>query len=179
MNTTIKKNDTTTNKETLFGIGESFYVLESLLIENEGEINETIDQWLDEYEAKEEDKIDSYCFLIQKFEEIAEESKRLAERSSSYSNKVKSLKDRLKLYMEIRGKEKVETGRFTVTVCGNGGLLPIRLYENVTADRLPESFVKVYKEPDLTALRDAILNGDEHAMQFAQILPRGTHLRIK
>jgi len=176
MNTTINKSVT---KESLFSIGEHFYALESLLIENEGEITDEIDQWLAEYQAKEEEKVDAYCFLIQKFEEIAEESKRLAERSSSYNTKVKNLKDRLKLYLEIRGKEKVETGRFTVTVCGNGGLLPIRLHEDVTADRLPESFVKVFKEPDLTALRDAILNGDEIAMQFAQILPRGTHLRIK
>jgi len=166
-------------KESLFSIGEHFYALESLLIENEGEITNEIDQWLDEYQAKEEDKLDAYCYLIQKFDEIAAEAKRLADRSSSYSKKAKHLKDRLKLYMENRGKQKVETGRFTLTVCGNGGLLPIRLYEDVTVERLPQSFVKVYTEPDLSALRDAILTGDKEAQQFAQVLPRGTHLRIK
>jgi len=176
MNTTINKSVT---KESLFSIGEHFYVLESLLIETEGEITDEIDQWLSEYQAKEEDKIDAYCYIIQKFEEISEESKRLAERSSSYNKKAKSLKDRLKIYLENRGKEKVETGRFTVTVCGNGGQLPIKLHEDVTPDRLPELYVKVFKEPDLSALRDAILSGDEQALKFAQILPRGTHLRIK
>ena len=65
-------------------IGEHFYALESLLMETEGEITEEIDQWLEEYQAKEEDKIDAYCYIIQKFEEIAAEAKRLADRSSSY-----------------------------------------------------------------------------------------------
>ena len=166
-------------KESLFQIGEHFYALESLLIEQEGEITEEIDSWLNEYQAKEQDKLDAYCYIIQKFEEIAEESKRLAERSSAYNKKVKQLKDRMKLYLENRGKQKVETGRFTITVCGNGGLLPIRLHEDVTTERLPEPFIKVYKEPDLSALRDAILSGNEEAQRFATILPRGTHLRIK
>ena len=176
---TITKIDTPTKKETLFSIGESFYALESLLIETEGEINDEIDTWLQEYEAKEEDKIDGYCYIIQKFEVIANESKRLAERSASFSTKVKNLKDRLKLYMEMRGREKIETPRFTVSVCGNGGLLPIRLHEDVTTETLPDQFVRSYKEPDLSAIRDAILTGDEEALKFATILPRGTHLRIK
>ena len=60
-----------TSKESLLNIGEHFYALESLLIENDGEISEEIDQWLDEYEGKEQDKIDAYCYLIQKFDEIS------------------------------------------------------------------------------------------------------------
>ncbi|WP_340106915.1 siphovirus Gp157 family protein [Rhodohalobacter sp. 8-1] len=166
-------------KESLFMIGEHFYALESLLMESEGEITEEIDQWLDEYQAKEEDKIDAYCYLIQKFEEIATEAKRLADRSSSYNKKAKNLKDRLKLYLESRGKEKIESPRFTISVCRNGGQLPIRLHEDVTVERLPEQFVQVHRDPDLNTLRDAIVSGDEQAMRFAKILPRGTHLRIK
>ena len=166
-------------KESLFSIGEHFYALESLLMETEGEITEEINQWLSEYQAKEEDKVDAYCYLIQKFEEIAAEAKRLADRSSSYNKKAKNLKDRLKLYLENRGREKVETPRFTISVCRNGGSLPIRLHEDVTVDRLPEQFVQVHRDPDLNTLRDAIVNGDEEAMRFAKILPRGTHLRIK
>ena len=166
-------------KESLFSIGESFYALESLLIENQGEITDEIDHWLNEYQAKESDKIDSYVYLIQKFEQIAEEARRLAERSTVYNRKAKDLKDRLKLYLEFQGKQKVETGRFTVTVCGNGGQLPVKLHEDVSTELLPESFVKVYKEPDLSALRDAILSGNKEAERFAEVLPRGTHLRIK
>jgi hypothetical protein len=167
------------SKESLFSIGESFYALETLLLENEGEITDEIDQWLQEYGGKEEEKIDAYCYVIQKFESIAEESRRLAERSSTYSGKAKNLKDRLKLYLEARGKQRVETDRFTVTVCGNGGMLPIRLFEDVTVDNLPDQFVRTFREPDLSAIREAILNGDEQAQRFATILPRGTHLRIK
>ena len=173
------KTDTPIQKESLFNIGESFYALESLLIETEGEITEEIDSWLAEYQAKEEEKIDAYCYIIRKFEEIAEEAQRLADRSSGYRNKVNQLKDRLKTYLEIRGKDKIETPRFTVTVCGNGGLLPVRLNEDIDPEKLPDQFVRVQREPDMGSLRDALVNGDEEAGRFATILPRGTHLRIK
>lgn len=173
---TVQKNVT---KESLFSIGEHFYALESLLIEHGGEVTDEIDQWLDEYQAKEDHKIDAYCYLIQKFEEIASEAKRLADRSSSYNKKAKGLKDRLKLYLENRGKHKIETPRFTVSVCNNGGQLPVKLHEDITVERLPEQFVQVLQNPDLTSLREAIVSGDEEAMRFAKVLPRGTHLRIK
>ncbi|MBD3617445.1 MAG: siphovirus Gp157 family protein [Gracilimonas sp.] len=177
MNTT--QPETPTTKESLFDIGEHFYALETLLIETEGEITEEIDQWLKEYEGKEEDKVDAYCYIIRKFEEIADEAQRLAERSQGYRKKVSSLKERLKLYLEYRCKEKVETSRFTVTVCGNGGLLPVKLHEDVSTESLPEQFIRVFKEPDMSRIREALLDGDEQAHLFAKIEPRGTHLRIK
>src|SRR5690625_280771 len=166
-------------KESLFLIGEHFYALESLIIEQEGEITEEIDQWLEEYQAKQEEKVDAYCYIIQKFEEIAAEAKRLAERSTSYHKKAKQLKDRLKVYLENQGQQRLETDRFTISVCKNGGQLPIRLTEDIAVEQLPEEFVKVYREPDLIALLDSILEGDEQAMRFAHHLPRGTHLRNK
>ncbi len=168
-----------TTKESLFSIGEHFCALESLIIDNEGEIDKTIDQWLEEYRAKEEHKLDAYCYIIQKFEEISAEAERLAERSSSYSKKAKQLKDRLKYYLEKRGKDKVETQRFTIRICTNGGKLPIHLHEDVRSDLLPDPFVRIYREPDLNALRESILDGNQEAMRFAKLLPRGTHLRIK
>lgn len=166
-------------KESLFSIGEHFYTLDSLIIDNEGEIDETLDQWLNEYEAMEAEKVDAYCYIIQKFEEIATEAKRLSERSRVYSNKAKTLKDRLKYYLESRGRDKLETSRFTIRVSQNGGQLPIILNEGISVESLPEQFIKRFEEPDLSLLREAILGGDNEAMRFARILPRGTHLRIK
>lgn len=166
-------------KESLFQIGEHFYALESLLIDNEGEIDETIDMWLEEYIAKESEKIDAYCYLIQKFQEISEEAKRLAERSSTYSKKAKSMKDRLKLYLERRGRDKVETNKFTITVCQNGGKQPIKVFDEVKPEFMPDQFVRTYREPDMDEIRNALLEGDEQAESFATLLPRGTHLRIK
>ncbi len=177
MNT--QKTDIQSNtKASLFSIGEHFYALETLLIENEGEIDDTIDQWLDEYEAKEAEKVDAYCYLIQKFEEIASEAKRLADRSSGYHKKARTLKDRLKYYLQNRGKDKLETGRFTIRVRQNGGQLPVILNEGITADHLPDEFVKIYREPDMSSLSESILQGNSEALRFGKILPRGTHLRI-
>ena len=169
----------TPTKESLFSIGEHFYALENIIIENEGEIDEHIDRWLEEYQAKEEDKVDAYCYLIQKFEEVAAEAKRLADRSSGYQKKAKTLKERLKLYLQNRGKEKLETQRFTVTVNFNGGMLPVILNEGITPENLPDEFVKIFREPDMSSLRESILEGNDQALRFGRILPRGTHLRIK
>lgn len=175
----ITETVTSPKKESLFSLGEHFYALESLLIETEGEITDELDTWLQEYEGKEEEKIDAYCYVIQKFENISEESRRLAERSSSYSGKAKNLKDRLKFYLVHRGKERVETDRFTVSVCNNGGMLPVRLHDHIKTDDLPDQFVRVYREPDMNQIRESLLNNDEEVTSFAYVLPRGTHLRIK
>lgn len=169
----------TRQKESLFQIGEHFYALESILIDNDGEITEEVDQWLEEYQAKEEDKVDAYCYLIQKFEDIAQEAQRLAGRASSYNKKAGQLKSRLKQYLELRGKDKVETNKFTVTVCSNGGKLPLLLKPGITAEDLPDHYVRIYREPDMNQLRQALLTGEEEAENVAKLLPRGTHLRIK
>jgi predicted nuclease with TOPRIM domain len=167
------------SKESLFIIGEHFFALESLIIENEGVVDETIDQWLAEYQAKLEDKIDAYCYIITRYQEIAAEAKRLAERASRYAKTVSDLKDRLKYYMEQHGHEKVETTRFTVKVTSNGGLLPVVLSPGLEVDDLPEQFIKVTKEADMNKLRQALLSGDDEVYPFAMLTPRGTHLRIK
>lgn len=167
------------SKESLFNIGEHFYALESLVIDNEGEIDQIIDEWLEEYHAKESEKIDAYCYLIQKFQSISEEAKRLAERSSIYAHKAKNLKSRLKLYLERRGRSKVETSRFTLSVCQNGGKQPLQIYADITPENMPDEYVRVYREPDLEVLRIALEEGKKDAVNIAQLLPRGTHLRIK
>ena len=169
----------TTTKESLFSIGDSFYALESLIIENDGEITETVDQWLAEYEAKESDKVDAYCFLVGKYEEIASEARRLAQRATTYKNKADSLKDRLKTYMELHDRQKIETGRFTVSVTRNGGKLPVDLYEGVVPEDLPEQFRKVTVEADKDRLRIALLAEQSELGRLAFIGERGTHLRIK
>lgn len=176
MTTTLTQSD---EKITLFEIGEHFYALESLIIDNEGEIDDTIDQWLAEYQAKEQDKIDAYCYLISKYQQIADEAERLAQRAKKYSSTVLDLKLRLKHYMELSGKETIETSRFTLKVVSNGGSIPVALNEGVTADDLPDNFVRIIKEADLAKLRESMLRGDANAFRYASFLKRGTHIRIK
>jgi hypothetical protein len=173
---TIYKSDT---KESLFSIGEHFFALESLIIEKEGEIDETIDQWLAEYQAKESDKVDAYCYVIAKYADIASEAKRLADRAAQYNKTVANLKERLKIYLQNRGQEKLETSRFTLSITSNGGPLPIALVPGLEVDDLPSDFVRVTKEADMARLRQALVEGDSIAYPYAMFLPRGTHLRIK
>ena len=167
------------SKESLFAIGESFHALESLIIDSDGEITETVDQWLAEYEAKQAEKIEAYCFLVGKYEEIAQEARRLAKRATTYKNKADTLKERLKAYLEQQGKAKVETGRFTATVARNGGKFPVELHEGVHPEDLPEQFQKVIIEADKDRLREALLNEQSELNRLAYIGERGSHLRIK
>lgn len=166
-------------KETLFAIGEHFYALESLIIENEGVIDDEIDQWLNHWKAKEHEKVDAYCYVIQKYESIAEEADRLAQRAKRYKQTVQDLKYRLKSYLEFRGTEKIETSRFSVKVTPNGGQIPVTLNDGITVDDLPAQFIKVIKEADMVSIREALVKGDSQAQAVAQFQPRGTHLRIK
>ncbi|MBP3193894.1 siphovirus Gp157 family protein [Natronogracilivirga saccharolytica] len=172
------KTTTAKTKESLFAIGESFAALESLIEEHDGELTETIDQWLAEYEAKQSDKIDAYCYLVEKYEEIASEARRLAQRATAYKNKASGLKERLKVYLEHQGTAKVETGRFTVSVGRNGGKLPVELHEGVAPEDLPEAFQKIRVEADKDRLRESLLNEQSELNRLAYVGDRGTHLRI-
>ena len=176
---TTTENVTPQTKETLFEIGETFHALESLIIEADGEITEEVDTWLHEYESRESDKVDAYVFLVRKYEEIASEAQRLAKRATVYKNKADNLKPRLKQYMELRGKQKIETGRFSVSVTRNGGKLPVELNEGILPEDLPEQFQKLTVEADLDRLREALLAEQSELNRFARIGERGSHLRIK
>ena len=165
-------------KENLFEITGVLAALEEVIAENDGEITEDIDQWLDEYQAKLHEKLNAYCYLIHKYQDIATEAKRLASRGQIYSNKVKRLKERLHLYLQHAGQSKVETDKFTVKIQSNGGKLPVRLKEGIDAANLPESYCKTTGEPDYETLRQALEAGDPQAQQIAEIQPRDTHLRI-
>lgn len=166
-------------KESIFEIGNHFNALASLIEEQEGEITQTIDQWLSEYEGKEADKIDAYCYLVQRYEEIALESKRLAARAARYNNNIKALKDSLNHYFKVQNKMKVETSRFTVTRVKNGGKLPVELNEGISPEDLPREYQSIIINADKDKMRDDILAGNEELGRFAQVGERGTHIRIK
>src|SRR5574337_920367 len=167
----------------IFEIAEEFRALEDLL-ENDGQgvtehEHETIAKWLDELDMKLEDKVEGYIAIVRNNEllqaGLKEEAKRLNDRAKIHGNKVDRLKSALMYVMEQLGLPRIETKRGTVSVAGNGGVLPMTVM--ATIEQMPERFTK--RVIDEAAIRLALEAGDEEAAKVAELGARGQHLRIK
>lgn len=139
---------------------------------------EDIERSMAENAEDRERKFDSYCSLIRHYQGMAsvasEEAARIIKRSSSYESKAKWLKDRLKAVMEVMGETKVTTPINTVRIQQNGGLQGVTV--QVSPDTLPPEFQKVTINPNLDALRKALIAGTK--VNGCMLVPKGNHLRI-
>lgn len=175
-------------KRTLFNIGEDYAALGELLDEIGGEItSEQAEEAIDEFFAELGDelniKLDGYAALIREREARAkardEEAKRIAALAQTDKNTASRLKGRLKSFLEMQGKQKIETARAVIAIQNNGGKAPVILDEYFQAhpEELPEGLRKVVFTPDLDAIRAQLESGED--LGFAEIGERGTHLRIR
>lgn len=178
--------ETITKKRSLLDISDDLQALDDLLFETGGDISDpdvaaAIESWFAEVQADEATKVGNYIGLIREKElraaAIAEEIERYKKLQSALVNSASGLKDRLKWYMESKDRKKIETPRGNATICGNGGKLPMQIAETVRPEELPPRFQKVTVSVNGDAVRDALEKGEQ--LEFAEILPRGTHLRIR
>lgn len=175
---------------TLIHISQDMDRLDDLLTELCGDVSDAadaaiVDEWFAELAEKLQDKADDYCALITIATNRAElrkaESKRLAELARLDQNKADFLKTRLKTVMETRGIGKLETERYRISVCGNGGPIPVTINPDLDPSDNPASpFVrtKTTYSFDIDAIRNALVAG-ESLGDLATLGERGTHLRIK
>ncbi len=167
---------------TLLEIGADMQSLMALLEESDGEITPenslVMDAWFNELESAQDQKLDGYVAIVREFQLRAavrkEEQERLAKRVQADENTAKRLKDRLKLYLEMTGQQKVETRRYKLSVCNNGGLIPVKVPDDPF--EVPEKFRKVEVSVNVESVRKALEAGA--SVPGAVLLPRGTHLRI-
>lgn len=159
-------------------------LIDEVIDEETGEIPEefegVIDQWFDEAFGKLEDKADGYGYVMQKYEGMKAESKRLAEKAQKYGNRVDRMKNTLLYVLSKRDIGKLETPRFTFNICNNGGRQPLYWYEGTSEEDLPEEFTYEVKETkvDNDMLREALEQGDERLEGKVELAPRGKHLRV-
>jgi hypothetical protein len=123
-------------------------------------------------------KIDNYAALIRSKmaeakaakteEEFFKDRRKRAERA------VDKLKDGLLYYMTMRGFDRQDTRRFTISRCDNGGVLPLEL--DVSPENLPEEFQRVTYHADQDSIREALEQGTD--LTFARFGERGKHIRI-
>lgn len=172
--------------QTLYEIHSDLAALEDLLLETGGDVTDAdteaaIDAWLSETGEAVAAKLDRYAALIREMEERSEsrkvEADRLSQLASADANAAKRLKDRLHWFCTEHGLTKVDTARFRISVAGNGGKTPIRL--SVEPDALPVAYriETVVRKADMEAIREALEAGE--SLSFAEMLPRGSHLRIR
>lgn len=126
-----------------------------------------------------QNKLDGYCKLIAMLSSQADarraEALRLTKLTRSDDNKVDRLKEIVKDSLLLRGQTKVKTKLFNLSICKNGGKVPLILPDNV--DVLPPEFVQVFREPMKEEIRTALENGD--TIEGCYFGERGTRLSIK
>jgi len=168
-------------RKTLLEIGEDIGALDELLDEMGGEITDPeveamLDKWVAEIGQQREEKIDSYCSLIEELEGRAkvramaiERMQKLVKRDTGVSS---NLKERLKLFFQQTKTQKIETERFRVSLCKNGGKLPLIVYEHA----VPAAFTKIVTTTDKEKIRQTLEAGEK--LHFAWLGDRGENLRI-
>ena len=168
---------------TLYQLTEEMQALDELLANAENpdspEIFDAIQRALALQDERER-KVDAYCSLIAELTARGAARKAEAERlylnAQRQENAVKSLKFRLLESFKTLGIKKLETDKFTVSVCANGGLVPLELAPNLDPATLPEEFQHVMISPDTGAIRAALATTE---LSFAKLGERGQHVRIK
>ena len=123
-----------------------------------------------------ETKADNYAVIIDSFKNqsaaIDAEIKRLKKRKDAVDNSIDRMKDRIKEAMEAMDKLEIRTDLHTFKIQKNGGKQAMM----ITAD-VPDAYTKTIIEPDNDKIRAALESGEE--LPFAELLPRGTQLRIR
>lgn len=169
---------------TLIDIGDEFRTLAALLDElPDGEMTPevavTLDGWFAELEDAKEQKIDGYAAYYRNLKLMVAvrqaEIDRLQKWVDADKNKMEWLKDRLQLFMEMTGQKKIVTDRARITVCANGGKVPVDVL--VDPHQLPARFQRVRVEANTDTIREALEAGEKWD-DFARLKPRGNHLRI-
>ncbi|MDX2212597.1 MAG: siphovirus Gp157 family protein [Oculatellaceae cyanobacterium bins.114] len=172
---------------TLIDISQDLLELEADLENLEGLPQEQVEElklWFEELQEEHREardrKLDNYAALIADLSARAEarrnEAKRLMSRAQTDEGKVRSLKSMLQWFFAQHGYTTIETDRYRLTLANSGGKAPL-LLDEMPIDDFPPQFVKVLREPDKDAIREALETGQE--LDFARLGERQQSIRIK
>ena len=169
--------------KTLLDITDDLHALWALIEEREGDITgieQAIDGWLAEIDGDLAGKLDNYAALITHMEHLSEgrkeQAQRLSKRAKTDENAAAYLRHRLKFALEARGKLKLDTPRFRLSIQRNGGAAPVIIPD---LQALPPQFVKqeIVYVPDREAIRKALESGQQ--VPGATLGERGTRVSIR
>ncbi len=171
---------------TLIEIGEEWSRFTAALDDLPGgeippDLQAELDAWFAAITEADGEKLEAYCRVIRNLESNAAVAKAEAEQYAAFAKsqegRVASLKSMMKLHLEATGRKKVftSTGR-SITVCANGGKLPLIVDPGTDPKELPEQFQKVTIAANNDAIRAAIEGGQD--VPFAKLGERESHLKI-
>lgn len=167
----------------IFQLEGDIVALEALLsedasVDENGEINAQLAQWLEESEGNFSDKVEGYCGLMATFTALADarkaEVRRLQELEQQARNNAERLRKVLREVLMRLGRDKVETARYKLRLQKAGGQQPMTIDEFA---EMPEQFMQTIKTVDKAAIRAALESGKE--LPFAKLEERSTILVIK
>jgi len=147
-----------------------------------GDMEPAVTAWLESLEGEQAMKLDGYILLIRQLQAEAAAAKAEEElwaaKRRARESRAKFLELRLKSHLEKTGQARVTTaaGR-VVSVVKNGGVPPLEIKAGTNLYELPDEFVNYEPVLNKAAVRAVLEAGGELA--FAELLPRGTSLRIK
>lgn len=166
---------------TLYELKEEFKMLLDMM-EDDSIDEEMIQNSLEGIECEIEIKAEGYAKILKELEGQAEavrkEISRLDDKYGKIVANMDRLKTNLKIAMNETGKKKIQTDLFTISVCKNGGKIPL-IIDGVDINEVPEKYKEMQKIERLNtdAIREDLEKGID--LGFAHLGERGESLRIK
>lgn len=150
-------------KTTLFSLTGDFLRLYDLADDPDTDPEAFFDT-MESIEGEIEDKADGYACVIAKLngeaKAIKEQETRLANRRKTIENNIKRMKENLQNAMENTGKTKFKTECWNFGIQNNP---PSLVMDTDDFDAVPSIYIKVSKEFDKAAIKDAIKDGEKMA----------------
>lgn len=112
--------------------------------------------------------------MVSRYEMVGKEINRLKEMEDALLSHIKRLDNYTKTCMEEMGVTEIKSDLHKIKIVKNGGLQPL----NIDEANVPEEYTKteIKISPDKDKIRAALNNGEK--LDFAELLTRGTHLKI-
>lgn len=163
---------------TIFDLTAEYQHVLGLLEDYEVEMPEELVRALAGLEAHIDTKADGYCSIISELDarvrSCEAEADRLQKRAEYFQRRRDMLRERLLMAMQAIKADKITTAHNTISICKNGGQLPLQLTGPVPAEfQIKTEMVS----NNMLAIRSKLEAGEE--LPFAVLKPRGCHLRIK
>lgn len=168
----------------LYEIPIEFAVLESALIEQDGELTPELEKRLDDFLRSGKDKIEGGAMVMRGLEMEAEacrtEAKRLTDRAGSLENNAGRLKKLVLYALDGAFGGKVKSALFTIWGQTSAPSTNLDLAPGVDLSELPAEFVRVKRELAKDAIKEALKVGKKIPDEIIVSEVPGTRfLRVK
>ncbi len=147
--------------KSLISIVKDFNALDELLIESGGELNETLEQWLQINESNLAEKVDNYKLYLDHLDARNEYFKGIKDQANSAQNIFKNmatrLKENLKFAMETTKSDEFRGQMFRYKLSKPKSKIVINDQEAIPMNFMQEKTVFV---PDMEKIEAALANGE-------------------